>query len=249
MSRQLPAFSIFALLSVLVACGGTTPPADEPTTEPGACSVTECGPAPAGEAELCDDGEHRSGPSGRCLRNEEGVCHHEVLTCPAPAPRVCGGMVAGQEPCHADEFCDYPLEATCGAADGTGICRVRPQACTMDFSPVCGCDDHTYPNACGAAAAGVSVATLGECPVRAGALGDTCGTRGVPPCGEGLFCNFPSTANCGRADAPGTCAERPTTCDSRVRRVCGCDATTYANACAANLAGVSVETNGACRAR
>ena len=61
-------------------------------------------------------------------------------------------------------------------------------------------------------------------------------TRGALPCGEGLFCNFPSGADCGRADAPGTCAAVPTTCDTRVRRVCGCDATTYTNACTANAA-------------
>jgi len=158
-------------------------------------------------------------------------------------------MVAGQTPCLENEFCDFPIEATCGAADAPGVCRTRPEACTMDYSPVCGCNDQTYPNACAAAAAGVSVGALGECPVRAGAVGDVCGTRGAPACGEGLFCNFPAGADCGRADAPGACAQRPTTCETRARRVCGCDATTYTNACAANLAGVSVETNGACRTR
>jgi len=167
---------------------------------------------------------------------------------PEPVARACGGMNPDQAPCAEGEFCDFPVEAMCGAADAPGVCRARAEMCTREFMPVCGCDDNTYPNACTAAASGVSVGALGECAPRVGALGDTCGTRGVPPCGDGLFCNFPAGANCGRADAPGTCAAKPETCDARVRRVCGCDGTTYPNACAANLAGVSVETNGACRA-
>jgi hypothetical protein len=35
--------------------------------------------------------------------------------------------------------------------------------CTMEYAPVCGCNDVTYGNACAAAAAGVQVWTEGEC--------------------------------------------------------------------------------------
>lgn len=168
---------------------------------------------------------------------------------PPPAERVCGGMLAGQDACPENEFCDYPVEARCGAADATGICHGRPEICTMDYRPVCGCDDRTYSNPCQAASAGVSVASEGECPQRFAAAGEICGTRGALPCAEGLFCDFPAGAQCGRADAPGACAPKPETCETRVRRVCGCDGTTYPNACAAHLAGVSVEANRACPAR
>ena len=112
-----------------------------------------------------------------------------------PAARACGGMVAGQGACAEGEFCDFPREATCGAADAPGVCRTRPEMCTEQYAPVCGCDDQTYGNDCMAARAGVSVAAEGECPQRTAAAGEICGTRGALPCGEGLFCNFPTTAN------------------------------------------------------
>lgn len=73
----------------------------------------------------------------------------------------CGG-IAGFA-CKDSLFCLYPVEATCGAADQMGKCSVVPQACTREYSPVCGCDDKTYSNACGAHSNGVSVATTGEC--------------------------------------------------------------------------------------
>ena len=73
-----------------------------------------------------------------------------------------------------------------------------------------------------------------------------CGSRGLPACGEGQFCDWEEGADCGRADRPGSCSATPTVCTREVRPVCGCDGSTYSNRCSAHAAGVSVDYDGAC---
>ena len=126
--------------------------------------------------------------------------------------------VESQEALRARLLCDGPLKLSCAAgqycnalATGRcpgprqfGTCAAKPQLCNDLFSPVCGCDDQTYPNACNAAAAGVAVAHDGACATK-----QACGGILGRPCpGAGKCVDDPSDdcdpAN-GGADCGGIC--------------------------------------------
>ena len=147
------------------------------------------------------------------------------LECGGPSGLACGEGL----------FCDA---LTCG---GFGRCQPAPTVCGRVYDPVCGCDGRDYSSPCDAHQRGVVIASRGECGMAA-----VCGTRGSPPCPLDTYCRFDET--CGASDRGGICQPFPSACDSVEDPVCGCDGSTYSNACLAAAAGVSVARRGVCEA-
>lgn len=91
----------------------------------------------------------------------------------------------------------------------------------------------------------------GDAPSDEGStVGKICGTRGATPCAEGEYCAWEAGADCGRADAPGTCqkVKSDMMCTQQYDPVCGCDGKTHGNACSAAQKGVGIDHKGECEA-
>lgn len=148
---------------------------------------------------------------------------------------ICGGFAG--IPCEEGEFCLLPVGECC--CDFQGVCVPQAGACPAVYQPVCGCDGNTYGNFCMAIIAGVNVDHVGEC-VR------VCpGPGPVWLCTPEEFCKVP-VGVCDPPGPVGVCTLPPLGCPDNVDPVCGCNGTTYFNACEADADGVNVAYLGPC---
>jgi hypothetical protein len=98
-----------------------------------------------------------------------------VGTCVAPISLNCKNLYwidNENKNCEQKEFCGaymyYGLQTfetknECENAGKKNYCTSRPEMCTLEYLPVCGSDEITYGNGCGACAAGVNYWISGEC--------------------------------------------------------------------------------------
>lgn len=173
--------SVAALLACLLACGATEEEffdAADSSGEDAGDSSEAPDASDTGDADGSDPADSLDARDG-----EDGV----------------GCSPGCEDCCAAEEFCWPTPAGVCAATEG--VCRLRPDACPTEGSPiwrVCGCDGRSWTSACEAYRQGYSGALVFCKPAGEGA----CDVTDTSSCEEGSAC---LTVRCSASGCSGAC--------------------------------------------